>query len=909
MNFYTEYRSRSFLDQNNNYLFTDVVKYDAEGNVTAEYKSSDNEIFYQEHIGRIKLNGDGTPAYQLGWGIMWIAKGHFAEIKKTVRSIEQLGMTVNQAISNGVFAGYRNIAIQEKAEKSKQIEAYQKKVRESPQINRRQFNSITKYTEYFTTCFKDKLGRRLFLDVVGYDPTGLVTAKYISHTGEVFFQEEIGTIKLGNHIDYSQYDVLEKIEEIMQKHLTHLEEVTLKKIDELNLGVRTAISLGVFTECRKIDIDERDNAEKAQQKLQEANKFLNNLEFRMKQDHYLRLNVEPELEVDEKQPSWYPVSTQDGKTVIRDKEWSFYISCARFLLVNPYKKIPYPNFYEFLNSFIESRRTRLNYINMISCDYELYSDDKLIFRKSSEKLEFFDPVKFADLCKLPDEKFLFEVIDDTFIENAIKKGNVPESCGKKLEKYKGMEIIDAIKNESGIRGNKKREAKIRNDEIKDLESVDGFLFDAIYHMCDDSEYRDSAIGDIKCSVKSWSEVEKTYKYLQGYDGLTIEEIYMRTKWGPNYLGPGNRQPAWMKLKKIYGYLRGRKDESVLNLNPDTLGELLKITKMFDLAIAILNCSRLNKLTFLRGSHDIRLLILEKAPYFNSCDVFSKTLFLDKLCNESYRLDPNNWVAQRVGLQAKLYANTFISAKTLSAEGEDNVLAGGRGNTATGKSTALGKKKGILNTDPNKFALRKGTEVKNHQVHLEGAMIFDLCFQDIVKAKLNYIVDLRLITLDSIKQYLVDPAKKNECTILMSDLDVPLLTTLNRVLNRDPKGEDPIPSLQPMVSGFKDIRRHRKEVMEFAKNEKIIEQYDLYYLGKIVGRKEFGDIAIIDEEGYKICFHIPDDEEIENDLNRIIDENYIEEAYARGDFRTSDTNSLSQWIGFTVRKALEEHANS
>lgn len=163
------------------------------------------------------------------------------------------------------------------------------------------------------------------------------------------------------------------------------------------------------------------------------------------------------------------------------------------------------------------------------------------------------------------------------------------------------------------------------------------------------------------------------------------------------------------------------------------------------------------------------------------------------------------------------------------------------------------------------------------------------------------------TLDDVKTYLIEPAIKRECKVLLSDFDVPLLTSINRMFKRDPRGKDPLQSLGPIKEGFKEIRSHRIEIIDYIKNEKIIEQYNLYYLGRLVALKLNDKFEILDKENYNKCFEIPSDHEIEEALNRVIDEEYIKEAVMRGDLQLEDTAVLEKWKSLTIRCALEAHA--
>lgn len=597
--------------------------------------------------------------------------------------------------------------------------------------------------------------------------------------------------------------------------------------------------------------------------------------------------------------------------IIVDDEFPLKGAFARLLLVSRIEKWRlYPTFREYVGTFMEARRLRVEFIHTIK-DYELYSNGKIVFKKSGNKLHYYDRPLFEELCA-PPKKLWLEIIDENFIENVIVKGYVPENCRNKLRKYNGFQIEEAIKAKSGNYGNIIEIKKIHK-EIDILDPLDRLLF---YHIFDTCVQKYSKKMN---QNENWIKLQNKYKYLAEDKSSTSQKV------------KNEKQTVTEKLNELYKFLLGKIEISSLDLRKENLGDLLKITKMFDLARSLINSTIQNsrpahkgvfQIDTFPGSYKLREIILNEMPNFSSPVVFSKTLFYQRCTEVSYIADKGNWIHERVGLHLKMIANTLILAKSLT----ESRLMGGRGNTASGKSTALGKKAGILNTDPIKASLRKWTEIKNHQVHLEGAMIFDLCFDEIAnkpmlhyivnfhmqslayKKMLNYIVDLRLIKLDDIKKYLVEPARKRNCTIFLSDFDVPLLTTLNRVLKRDPRGEDPIPSLQPMVEGFIGIRQFREQIISYVKEEGVIEEYTLYYLGQIALKKEYGEMKIIDQEGYEKCLQVPSQEEIELCLNRTIDNAYVWEASERGDLKFDELDFFRHWEGMTVREALHAHAN-
>ncbi len=786
--------------------------------------------------------------------------------------------------------------------------------------------------ECYRYNFTDDQNQFLFTESIGCDSSGKVIAQYFNKNGYQFYAEKIGKINL-DYNNTRNNNPEQEIKEIAQRHFVNVQktlemslEIFFKQFHPENSDVETsllplAISTGIFAECRsKLSAN--------------AKMFIKLLKQKKLYDHTLRLNIEHNL-LENGGANWCPISLPDDDKIIRDYEWSLEALVARLLALNPYSKIPYPSLKELFDVTFEARKLRFEYITLATTkDYEFYYDGKIIFKKTSAGYHFYedslscfkkiiqqlsdaDKISWLQLIEEIDSVWRSRIsldpvlrennptqgpyIDECFIENAINKQYIPLHSLKKITKFEGLSMADAII-EAKVSGNVKRRREIENTETNLLDPLDKFLFNSIFHMCLGYEYFSSP-------RKEWNKLSVTYECLAGNENLPIEQ---------------KKAQSWLKLKTIHDYLSNSNNIDIysLNLNSKNANDILRITKMFDLSLSLINSRPcVTKIAFKRNSGELRKSIVELFSTVSSTQAFSKTLFLERLNDPrvpEYLFDSKNWIDSRVGLHAKLYANAFILAFSLSKEislnrvievGANN-LVGARGNTASEKSTALGNLLGILNTDPIKKELRIGTNFRNHQVHVEGAMIFDLCFNEIKKhTALRYIVDLRLIRLKDIKRYLITPAKNNKCTVIMSDFDVPLVTTLVRVLNRNPRGKDPIPSLQVMVDGFKALRRKRAKVVKALEAEEVVEGYVLYFQGKIVGKKKNGKMIQIDPLGYKKCFQIPSDNEIEDCLESIIDNDFIDKASERNDLRSNDYAFLDTWKGKSLREALQRHADS
>lgn len=774
----------------------------------------------------------------------------------------------------------------------------------------------------------------LFTMAIEYDSSGRVKAQYTSEN-RLFYQETIGSFEMG-----LDCDLRHKIKAISDRHLNEVgrtlrqrartptallmdmgvyRAVGRRKIaTQLSIPLKDVIEMGLFKELRSRSVAKISH-------------FSQLLERQLMYDHNLHMIIEEKFA--ENAPS--PAPDQEPRKMI-DREWPLDGWFAKLLVIDPLTtKRHYPTFDEVIDNFLEVRFMRGECIDMTARDYQLYFEDRILFELKDGKSYKYDPALFDEICRLPD--FLADVdqrfignfhsfkmselyvqvhqalrsrsIDDKFIEKAIAKKYIPENCRRKLMSMRGQSFEEAIEN-SRLYGDEQAELAIRQAEIAPLSEVDKFLFDTVYWMCHGA----GGSWSQGCHASAWNAVSKGYPYLLTEEALFTEQnsMHLLTRW------EDSSNASYVKLKRFYKCLQDKEKLSQLNIIwPEHASMMLRLIKMFDLAISLLNTTRGRPKKPFKQSYALRSLVLEKNSSLLTIEGFTKTLFHENLKKEGFIRDASNWIALRVALHAKLHENALADVINLSARIKAGELSrirvlgltGLRGNTAAGKSTFGGKELGTLNTDPFKWRLRKGSRIKNHQVHAEGAMVFDRCFDAIENSDAYYIMDLRLISLVDVQKYLLLPAKKRGCPVFLSDFDVPLLTTLNRVLLRDPQGEDPIPSLGPMVDGFTRIRSQREMILKAVEEEATVEKYDLYYMGELVCQKENEKLEILNPQKYQLCLHNPSANEIEEDLNRTINEDYILEAAKRGDFTEHGELALRKWMGKTLRQALEEHAHS
>ena len=783
--------------------------------------------------------------------------------------------------------------------------------------------SIDQYNNRFNlveSTIRDQHDRILLSHRVRWDDDGNIDAEYLNPRGEIFFREHVGKVGATNEF-MGKFDQLQAISEIGNRHLEEVTQ-TLMRIGRTK-PIQEAISKYEFQALRILQYAAKIWEAGRQKKVAKFKDYLDQMQQRMMNDHHLRLNAfgeETEEDPDAVSSTWNPIHIIDGRGVIRDNQLPLEASFARLLATNRYSKVWYPHTHKIIDAFNVSRIERLDFINLLLegygvqsndvdvSDYELYDNGVLVFRKEGKNLTICDQERFRKLCSPPkNRRKVYKKVDEKFIDKAIKNAFIPEKSRRKLREFIGHRIHIAIDLEASLYGNLKRVQKIKNEEIDELEQKDRSLYGCIQSLCDPSkDDDDNTISDAARLTR------RIYKYHQGNPGTDPETgIVGRYHEYQGY--------DWRQLKNIRKYLTGEVGAEVLSLNRDSAPLLLKIMKMFDLAVAELNCMRREKMIQERGSYDLRTSILELLPDLSSLDAYSRTLFPARLSQAPYRANIKNFMDKRVGLHSKLAANTYILARSLAERmptfselkgnsGTQGIVAA-RGNTGAGKSQALGDESGILNVDPVKRGLREVTSVTNKQSHTEGAMLFNCLFVEFTNNINRYIVDLRLLDIESLNRYVLNPARMHQTPVMIQDYDVPLFTSLNRVLKRNPRGKEPCPSLDPIVMGFQKIRENRREVIRLIEQEELVKEYHLHYLGKKVASKVDGEFRILDEELFEECLQVPTGDEIEAMLDRVIDDSYIQEARARRDLRVEELECLVRWKGETVRNAIERHADS
>ncbi len=631
-------------------------------------------------------------------------------------------------------------------------------------------------------------------------------------------------------------------------------------------------------------------------KSQKKDLFLETISRRMRVNRQLKAHLfgpQDDESRDSSDLPCNPVEIVGGRGVIRDYELPLEALYARLLLIHPFSKLPRPKLHELTSIFEDSRRLRLDFINMLLegrrarvrgvevGDYELYWKGDLVFKIEGDNVQFCNPTLFWKLCTLPkDRTKLSKVIDEQFITDVILDGFVPRDSFEKLSPFLGQTIEEAILCSAQIYGNFKRSQELHHAAIGSLDLAGQFLYEGIYYLC-------------------LPEVTKRVRRVREACKHTLAQ--------------------WKEVKTVHKYLSGLQGTKAFPLNKESARQYLMIIKLFDLAVRQINCLRVEKLCFEGRSYMLRKAVLEAEPTLSSCEVFTTTPDPQELKKDSYLAKPENWSLPRAGLHGKAVANTSVIARSLSERmptfrmlgGNADVrgLVGGRGNSASGKSTMLGHHPGIQSVDYIKWLLRWVDGGRNKQIHVEGSMVFKGCFGYVIDRVGYYIIDMRLLDMASLNYYLLEPAARLDRSVLLHDVDVPLPASFIRMLTRDPGGRDPCQDVAPIVDGFKRTRKHRNEVIECIKENKQVEEYYLTYLGEKVAEKVNGTFKILDHDLYQKCLDVPDASKIEAILDHVIDDAYIQGAVEEGYLQHEKLSCLDVWKGKTIREAIESHANT
>ncbi len=304
--------------------------------------------------------------------------------------------------------------------------------------------------------------------------------------------------------------------------------------------------------------------------------------------------------------------------------------------------------------------------------------------------------------------------------------------------------------------------------------------------------------------------------------------------------------------------------------------------------------------------------------------------------DAYLDNPDNWLPERLDFQKGIISGECEKAFALSKRLQDSepTIYALRGNTASGKSTAIksnelfkksldenGQATGAINPDTYKTAIKAieadaGRQTVGHdQAHEEGSTIARKITQEVLNSEASMVIDKRMNKEKNILE-LVKMAQETGKVIRILDVDVPLQTSLIRVLGRAIGGVDPNVPFGAVVEGFEGIRTNRVSLLQQVRDNPKIKDYVLYGMDENgdsvkMAEKTNGAFMVIEEqmENLKKILKENPQTEIETLGKTVIDESYIQGIMDKtpdGQKEKVQT-SLQRYTGKTLQQALNEHA--
>lgn len=365
--------------------------------------------------------------------------------------------------------------------------------------------------------------------------------------------------------------------------------------------------------------------------------------------------------------------------------------------------------------------------------------------------------------------------------------------------------------------------------------------------------------------------------------------------------------------KVIEFLTGEVSLDNLNLTKENALLYLKITKVSDLALIWQTRISRTKILFKNTSYSIRTRILELlSPEMTTTEAYTYTIDSKKLKNVDYLKNPLNWIPERLGFYSKLISSEYIQAIALSKrlnEEKPRIYAM-KGLTASGKSTFAkqriakgldekGKISGCINPDTLKFILKSKSSLRhrftNIQVHEEVARG---PLSHYKKALLNLsgcsiILDTRLSSQEDVEE-VIAAAKAKKKMVTIFDIDVPLMTSMKRVLtNREPLGEEPCVRPSAIIDGFIETRKCRNGIIQRIKEEVVVDHYELLRVRKeidfeIIAEKRSSKFSLFSKKFLGLTTKAPSEEDINESFSQILNE--------------------GPWSGFSIGNALEYHSS-
>lgn len=386
-----------------------------------------------------------------------------------------------------------------------------------------------------------------------------------------------------------------------------------------------------------------------------------------------------------------------------------------------------------------------------------------------------------------------------------------------------------------------------------------------------------------------------------------------------------------ELRSIIDYMSERCQLNDLNLTKKNARLYLTHLKIVDLALAEFNQGRKIKKSFPKSSFELRTLILKLcSPLMTTSEAYTKTLDPRKFKNRLYLSENNHWIPERAAQHAVIATHQLLCMQNLSKKFNfpERSLFAYRGNTASGKSTLvqkdltpLGIKKirGVFTPDVFKLFLRKikltgeKSILVNNQVHDEGVALFKSLL-NAMQHKMtcqNLVMEGRFSTIEEFKENILKIARNHFGQMCLKDNASPLLTTLYRILQRDPFTHQ-CPPLNEIIKGHKESILYRRKLFEIVAKDSTVKEFKFFYQDEsnqryVVAEKKQKIFTVQHPELLERSCTIPSDHEIDLLIQQPISKEQIAQAIAQGLISEEAKPLLLKWEGIPLGKSIEFHS--
>jgi hypothetical protein len=415
-------------------------------------------------------------------------------------------------------------------------------------------------------------------------------------------------------------------------------------------------------------------------------------------------------------------------------------------------------------------------------------------------------------------------------------------------------------------------------------------------------------------LEKCSKVEAKFKSLLTRFSEYIEQLNKRC-----LIVDRPRNDLDMRAIYFHNYFCGAIEEKDFTLNKKEAYALLNELNIFELAVKVYATTGVYT-PYTSSSYGIRLKILELCPELRTYEVMHKLFGISP--EYKLKLTYETAPAEHIARRNRAIVNQTLCARALSTRLQElyqrKVIIALRGTSGSRKTSTVREivgplVSGAFSEDPVKKQARN-QRLRNHQVRHEITEVFKEYYPEVTaRYNLSYILDSRLLELSDVKK-LVNTSKTIQAVVHIYDHDVLWESSVNSILGRSVKGEDPVVDFEGVFSGFKRARAHRYSIVNLIKDDDTVEIYKLFYRGQLVAEKNLRaaiPFTIYDYPLYQRCFVVPTPPAEARMVNQEVDDRWYQEAVERQDLSGHDQYMrLRYWADkkVSVKEALTRHAN-